>query len=146
MAQPKEDIYECEAVICWCVTLTLLRTTALAFVAVNQLANAATEVAPKDVQITLLKDWALSRCLAKVYVEAAAKSDANASASAYLEKGDLPMEAYDAADRLASDYANRKYTGSIESEFGTKKCIDLFESEALSELATRQVGAQRKAR
>ncbi|BCQ22580.1 hypothetical protein NK8_06910 [Caballeronia sp. NK8] len=123
------------------MALTLLRTTALAFVAVNQLANAASEVAPKDVQIALLKDWALSRCLAKMYADPVAKSDANATASAYLEKSNLPMDAYDAADRLASDYANRKYAGSIESGFGTKKCIDFFESEELRELATRHVEA-----
>lgn len=115
------------------------RAVALALVVLSQLANASPEAARRVAQIALVKHWALSRCLAKVYVESAVRNDANASASAYLEAGDLPIEVYDAVDHLANKYANRKYGGSIESEFGTKKCIDFFESNALRDLAAKLV-------
>jgi len=36
-----------------------------------------------------------------------ARNDANASASAYLEAGDLPIGAYDAIDRLATEPTER---------------------------------------
>ena len=75
-----------------------------------------------------------------------ARNDANASASAYLEAGDLPIGAYDAIDRLATEHANRKYGGSIESEFGTKKCIDFFESDALHDLASKLTRSKSRAR
>ena len=126
--------------------LMYARTAGLALVALSQLAIAASGVAPRDSQIALLKDWALSRCLAKVYADPAATKDANATASAYLEEGDLPIEAYHALDQLATDYANRKYSGSIDPTFGTKKCIDLFESDALRALAIKQVDSKAKTR
>ena len=88
-------------------------------------------------QKTLLKNWALSRCLGQVYADPKTKEDANATASAYLEFGRQPVEAYDALSELVNKYANQKYTGSVKSEFNTMKCIDLFHSRELEELTGR---------
>lgn len=86
-------------------------------------------------QKALLKNWALSRCLAHVYSDARTKADADATASAYLESGRQPLEAYSALSELVNKYANRQYAGSIKSEFNTMKCIDLFQSQELDKLA-----------
>lgn len=86
-------------------------------------------------QATLLKNWALSVCLAAVAKNAAEREDANATASAYLEFGHQPVEAYDRLRALAEQYANKKYSGSIPSDFNTMKCIDLFHSKKLNDLA-----------
>lgn len=86
-------------------------------------------------QETLLKNWALSRCLGQVYEEAGARQDANASASAYLEFGHQPIEAYEALSVVVAEYANRDYAGSVEARFGTMKCVDLLHSKKLDELA-----------
>jgi len=86
-------------------------------------------------QKTLLKNWALSRCLGQVYGHGKATQDANASASAYLEFGRQPIEAYDAIAVLIRKYAHRRYAGSVHSDFNTMKCIDLFHSKELDELA-----------
>ena len=88
-------------------------------------------------QKTLLKNWTLSVCLAKISKDPEAKNDANATASAYLEFGHQRIETYDALRNLAERYANRKYGGSIKSEFNTMKCIDLFHSKELDDLARR---------
>lgn len=90
-------------------------------------------------QKTLLKNWALSVCLAAVAKDAATRDDANATASGYLEFGRQGIEAYDALRELAHEYANRKYGGSIKSEFNTMKCIDLFHSKDLDRLVTKLV-------
>ncbi|AKJ31964.1 T6SS amidase immunity protein Tai4 family protein [Caldimonas brevitalea] len=95
-------------------------------------------------QKTLLKNWALSVCLAKISKDPAAKADANATASAYLEFGQQPIEAYDALRDLADRYANRKYGGAVESEFNTMKCIDLFHSKELDQLASKLAKNGRK--
>ena len=79
----------------------------------------------------------MSRCLGQVYSDPKTKDDANATASAYLEFGRQPMEAYDALSELVNQYANQKYTGSVKSEFNTMKCIDLFHSRELEELTSR---------
>jgi hypothetical protein len=97
--------------------------------------------APTDTesQKALLKDWALSRCLALSFPDAAIKTDASATAAAYLERGKQPIEAYEALDRLAEQFASRTYTGSSGSSFNTMKCIDLFHSEQLEHLASQLV-------
>jgi hypothetical protein len=88
-------------------------------------------------QKTLLKNWALSRCLGQVYADGKATEDANASASAYLEFGRQPIEAYEALAVVIGKYANRKYAGSVRSNFNTMKCIDLFHSTELDELVSK---------
>ncbi len=85
-------------------------------------------------QRELLKNWALSACLATIAKSPADRDDANATASAYLEFGDQPIEAYQALGKLVERYAGRTYSGSIASEFNTMKCIDLYHSDALGSL------------
>jgi len=88
-------------------------------------------------QKTLLKNWALSVCLAQISKDPASREDAGATASAYMEFGHQRIEAYDALRELADRYAKRRYGGSIKSEFNTMKCIDLFHSKELDDLATK---------
>ncbi|MET1536020.1 T6SS amidase immunity protein Tai4 family protein [Burkholderia sola] len=93
-------------------------------------------------QKTLLKNWALSVCLAQVAHSVRDRDDANAAASAYLEFGHQPIEAYDALRALARRYATRTYSGSIPASFNTMKCIDLFHSRELDMLADRLAKAR----
>jgi hypothetical protein len=88
-------------------------------------------------QTDLLKNWALSTCLATVATDPALRADANATASAYMEFGHQAPEAYAALRELAESYAARRYSGSVEGRFDTMKCIDLFHSRELNSLATR---------
>lgn len=88
-------------------------------------------------QKDLLKNWALSACLATVTKDAATKADASATASAYLEFGRQGVEAYDELRKLVAAYAARRYAGSIAGEFNTMKCIDMLHSTELDKLTTR---------
>lgn len=88
-------------------------------------------------QTELLKNWAMSACLAIIAKDANARADANATAGAYMEFGHQDVAAYDALRKLAEQYSARKYAGSIDSEFNTMKCIDLFNSKQLDRLAKR---------
>lgn len=88
-------------------------------------------------QKQLLKNWALSACLATVATDPASRADANATASAYLEFGRQPLEAYQELRQLVERYLQRKYSGSIDSKFNTMKCIDLFNSKELDILADK---------
>lgn len=87
-------------------------------------------------QKTLLKNWALSRCLADAFFDEGTKADANATAGAYFEFGELPVEAYDQVRALIGEFRKRKYGGATKSEFNTMKCIDLFNSNELDSLTT----------
>jgi hypothetical protein len=88
-------------------------------------------------QKDLLKNWALSTCLAIVATDPALRADAAATAGAYLEFGRQAPEAYAALRELAEIYAARRYSGSVEGRLDTMKCIDLFHSRELHSLATR---------
>jgi methionine-rich copper-binding protein CopC len=88
-------------------------------------------------QKDLLKNWALSACLATVATDPALRADANATASAYMEFGHQAPEAYAALRELVEKYAARHYNGSVEGRFDTMKCIDLFHSRELNSLTTR---------
>ena len=88
-------------------------------------------------QKTLLKDWALSRCLGRVATDTKSRDDAYATASAYLEFGKQGAEEYDAITALVEKYASKHYGGSIKSDFNTMKCIDLFQSKELDQFVNK---------
>ena len=95
-------------------------------------------------QKTLLKNWAFSRCLGQVYKDEKTKDDANSSAAAYLEYGHQPITAYEKLDVLVARYASRKYSGSVDSQFNTMKCIDLLYSKELDELVGKLLSKKRR--
>lgn len=103
--------------------------------AIMSATSVAGELPPKYSQKALLKNWAVTRCLAEAYSDQTSKDDANASAAAYLERGKQPMEAYEKLDELAIRYAKLNYGSVSGSRLNTMKCIDLFNSKELDELA-----------
>ena len=85
-----------------------------------------------DQHATVLKNWALSRCLAHAFEGDPAGQDAAVSAAAYLEQGHSPIEAYEDLEKLAKSFAAKPYGGSVPGEYKTMKCIDLYVSPDLS--------------
>jgi hypothetical protein len=116
---------------------TLVAAACCALLSLSQQAIAQEAATRTYSQKTLLKNWALSRCLAKVFTDTATQDDANATAGAYLEFGKQPIEAYEAINRLIDQFAMRSYSGSVKSSFNTMKCIDLFHSAELERLASK---------
>ena len=112
--------------------------------ATPEAAKPAAPATPTYSQKMLLKNWALSVCLAKVAKTAEAKDDANATAAAYMEFGKQSVEAYEPLRELADRYAKRVYGGAARSEFNTMKCIDLLHSKELDALTARLAKASRK--
>ena len=88
-------------------------------------------------QRELLKNWALCACLAFVTKDAATRDDIGATASGYLEYGRQPIGAYDELRTLAKKWTEKRYGGSIPSEFNTMKCIDMYHSRELDKLVAK---------
>ena len=95
-------------------------------------------------QKTLLKNWALSRCLGRVATDEKSRGDAYATASAYLEFGHQGMDVYKKLDVLIDKYAGKSYHGSIQSDFNTMKCIDLFHSKELDQVVNKATRLKRR--
>lgn len=85
---------------------------------------------------TLLRDWALARCLGRIQSTEDSREDAYRTASAYLERTSAPLETYEKIDALVATFASKPYSGSIPGSFNTMKCIDLYHSEALEDIVT----------
>lgn len=93
-------------------------------------------------QQTLLKNWALSICIAQNTSDKDLIRDANATAGAYLELGRQDLDAYDSIRMLVKDSIRRESRSKpdIEQpsiEMNVMKCIDLFHSQELNRLTKR---------
>lgn len=113
--------------------------TPVAWVVIGLLASVAcasgSAASPEGAQVTVLKKWALARCLARAGGESPAGDDAAKTAAAYLEAGVAEIDVYEKLEALAGSYLDRQYTGSVKSDYNTMKCLDLYESEELDRVA-----------
>ncbi|CAG0943522.1 hypothetical protein BROC_02323 [Candidatus Brocadiaceae bacterium] len=116
--------------------LEMKKTLAMVIILLSSIKPASSDESELQsyTQKQLLKNWILSRCLAKAYPSEQAKQDAEISASAYLEYGKASIEAYEKGDKLVDKFLSRKYSGSIKSTYNTMKCIDLFLSKEVEKL------------
>jgi hypothetical protein len=84
---------------------------------------------------TWLKDWALSRCIAKAAQGENAGKDASSTAAALLERGSRGMDTYANLDRVVDSFLARHYGGSVPGEYKLLKCIDLYHSPEVARIA-----------
>jgi hypothetical protein len=87
-----------------------------------------------------LKNFALSVCLADGYASAEAHKDSLAAASGYSELGSLPIEAYEDAEALARRFLAKEYKSVSGQPLTLMKCVDLFHSEELDQIARKYSG------
>jgi hypothetical protein len=99
----------------------------------------ATPQTSKYSQKTLLKNWALSICLAQINQDERMSKDAASTAGAYLEFGRQDLSVYEEIRTVVAKYVSLQYGGSVPSQFNTMKCIDLFHSSELDRLTTKAV-------
>ena len=113
----------------------------LLFLAAPQIALAG-EAPPRAIYSTAqyLKNFALSACIAEGYRSDEVKKDGSAAAGGYLELGSFPMEAYEEAAALGKKFLARTYRGKHGEALTLMKCIDLFHSTELEQLARKYRG------
>jgi hypothetical protein len=87
----------------------------------------------KSVERGLLQDWALSRCLAKATKDEVTRDDAAKTAAALLERGNVGIATYERLEQLVDGFLARTYGGSLEANYNTLKCIDLYHSSDLAQ-------------
>lgn len=90
-------------------------------------------------QKMLMKNWALSTCIARFAQDQTTKADAGLTASGYLENSQQDLEDFDKIDKVVDKYLAMKYGGSVQSDYNTMKCIDLFHSKELDRLVSKLV-------
>jgi Type VI secretion system (T6SS), amidase immunity protein len=84
-----------------------------------------------------LKNFALSTCLADGYKSDEVVKDSLAAAGGYLELGHLAFEAYEEAASLGKKYLAKDYESKSGEKLISMKCIDLFHSKELQQIAEK---------
>ena len=90
---------------------------------------------PQPEEVAVLQDWALSRCIAKVAEGQLAGQDASSTAAAFLERGRGGIEVYEQIDRMIDGVLARRYSGSVPGDYNLLKCLELYHSAGLADLA-----------
>ena len=89
-------------------------------------------------EATLLRDWALSRCIAKAAKDSPMAGDAARTAAVFLERGSSEITKYEELEKLVDRFLAREYSGSVPGSYDTLKCIDMYHSRELTEAAIAQ--------
>jgi Type VI secretion system (T6SS), amidase immunity protein len=87
--------------------------------------------------IQYLKNFALSACIAQGYTADEVVKDSRAAAGGYLELGSFSLEASMEAAALAKTFLAKDYEGKHGDKLTLMKCIDLFHSKELDQLARK---------
>lgn len=95
--------------------------------------------------VQYLKNYALSSCLSYGLEAKDAKVEAGDAAGGYLELGSFGVDAYEEAAALARTFLAKPYQSIHGGKLTVMKCIDLFHSKELDQLA-RKYDKERKAR
>ena len=88
-------------------------------------------------EVATFRDWVRARCIAVSAGDTAFGKDAAASAGAYVERGSLPAEAYEAGEAAIATALAKPLTGSVPLRFDTLKCLELAASRDIGRVARR---------
>lgn len=111
-----------------------IRMIMLSFgVAIASYSCASQSMQKESTEAGILKDWALSRCIAKAAKKERFGDDAAKTAAAFLERGTAEITTYEKVETLIDTFLARRYSGSVKGEYNTLKCIDLYHSHDLDD-------------
>jgi type VI secretion system (T6SS) amidase immunity protein Tai4 len=79
----------------------------------------------------LLRNYALSQCVAHAYTAGEVVEDARAAAGAYLEQGHVEPAAYEATVKIVEKQLKQSYPGKSGKQLQLMKCIDLLHGSEL---------------
>jgi hypothetical protein len=117
-----------------------MTTARSALVLLASALSAAAVVPARADEVAIFRDWVRARCIAVATGDTVFGKDAAASAGAYVERGSLPAEAYDAGEAAIVTALAKPLTGSVPVRFDTLKCLELAASRDIGRLARRTRG------
>ncbi len=111
-----------------------IKRLALSLFAANLLLSCATNLAKKTNEEILFYNYGLAVCLGAAFEDKIVKSDFNKSANGYMERGDMPIEAYEELRAAANRWLEKSYASKHGGQVNSAKCIDFQRSQEISEL------------
>jgi hypothetical protein len=86
---------------------------------------------------TLLRNYALSQCVARAYNDVAVVEDGKAAAGAYLEAGHVGPDVYGDIVKLVEAKLRENYPGKSGDQRQLMKCIDLYWARDLQRIVAK---------
>lgn len=80
------------------------------------------------------KNFAMAICVGSAFSDEAVKSDFNKSANGFMERGNMPLEAYGDLRALVNKWLNKNYPSKHGGQVSSAKCFDLVNSQELVQL------------
>jgi hypothetical protein len=111
-----------------------IKRLALTLFASNVLLSCTTIPANKSNEEILFYNYGLAVCLGAAFEDKIVKSDFNKSANGYMERGDMPIEAYEELRAAAKRWLEKSYASKHGGQVNSAKCIDFQRSQEISEL------------
>lgn len=111
-----------------------IKRLALTLFASNVLLSCTTIPANKSNEEILFYNYGLAVCLGAAFEDKIVKSDFNKSANGYMERGDMPIEAYEELRATAKRWLEKSYASKHGGQVNSAKCIDFQRSQEISEL------------
>lgn len=96
-----------------------------------------TERAIESGESDLLKNYGLAVCLGAAFESDELRSDVNKAAVGYMERGELPLEAYEDVRETANKWLQKDYSSKHGGQVNSAKCIDFYLSEDLEAVFER---------
>lgn len=80
------------------------------------------------------KNFAMAICVGSAFSDEAVKADFNKSASGFMERGNMPLNAYEDLRNLVDRWLNKDYPSKHGGQVNSAKCFGLVGSQELAQL------------
>ena len=80
------------------------------------------------------RNYALSVCVGAAFADDQVKADFNKSANGYMERGHMPIEAYEELRGAVQTWLQKDYPSKHGGQVNSAKCIDFYQSLQVAEL------------
>ena len=84
--------------------------------------------------VNLFENYALAICLGSAFEDDQVRADFNKAASGYMERGHLPIEAYEELRGAVQVWLQKDYPSKRGGQVNSAKCFDFYRSRDLAEL------------
>ena len=96
--------------------------------------SCANNTGPQVKEEKYFKNYAFSACLSNLFEGDQYSSDISHALEGYLQRGNMPLYAYEEAATLAKQWRNKKYKTKDGEEVKIPKCLTMYHSDELHEL------------
>ncbi len=98
------------------------------------LLSCATSPTSKSNEEALFYNYSLAVCLGSAFEDKIVKSDFNKSANGYMERGNMPIEAYEELRASANRWLEKDYPSKNGGQVNSSKCFDFYKSKELFDI------------